>query len=226
MVIWSEFRMGRYRDNDHREHAPHFNVSIGDTVFDMASGKGGDLNKWSSRRVRHVTFADVASESVQQSRERYEERHKSKFSASFHVGDLTRAEPQRWEPPLSTNLKFDVVSCQFALHYCFESQKQCKTFVRNAAQNLKRGGYFFGTTIWSGKGFSSFPSVRIDSPARISFETMIVCRKPFVKRKLFVDFVKQKLMAIQNLEMIYFRSSFQLIIKIHHRYLMQFTIIN
>jgi len=121
----------------------------GDTVFDMASGKGGDLNKWSSRRVRHVTFADVASESVQQSRERYEERHKSKFSASFHVGDLTRAEPQRWEPPLNTNLKFDVVSCQFALHYCFESQKQCKTFVRNAAQNLKRGGYFFGTTIWS-----------------------------------------------------------------------------
>ena len=137
------------------------NVSIGDTVFDMASGKGGDLNKWSSRRVRHVTFADVASESVQQSRERYEERHKSKFSASFHVGDLTRAEPQRWEPPLSTNLKFDVVSCQFALHYCFESQKQCKTFVRNAAQNLKRGGYFFGTTIWSGKGFSSFQSSRI-----------------------------------------------------------------
>ena len=127
----------------------------------MASGKGGDLNKWSSRRVRHVTFADVASESVQQSRERYEERHKSKFSASFHVGDLTRAEPQRWEPPLSTNIKFDVVSCQFALHYCFESQKQCKTFVRNAAQNLKRGGYFFGTTIWSGKGFSLFPSSRI-----------------------------------------------------------------
>ena len=125
----------------------------------MASGKGGDLNKWSSRRVRHVTFADVASESVQQSRERYEERHKSKFSASFHVGDLTRAEPERWEPPLSTNIKFDVVSCQFALHYCFESQKQCKTFVRNAAQNLKRGGYFFGTTIWSGKGFdqTSFP---------------------------------------------------------------------
>ena len=142
-------------------------------MFDMASGKGGDLNKWSSRRVRHVTFADVASESVQQSRERYEERHKSKFSASFHVGDLTRAEPARWEPPLSTNLKFDVVSCQFALHYCFESQKQCKTFVRNAAQNLKRGGYFFGTTIWSGKGV--FQSTRIKPPAQIRLGTIIIC---------------------------------------------------
>ena len=24
MVIWPEFRMGRYRDDDHREDAPHF----------------------------------------------------------------------------------------------------------------------------------------------------------------------------------------------------------
>ena len=24
MVIWSEFRMGKYRDDDHREDAPHF----------------------------------------------------------------------------------------------------------------------------------------------------------------------------------------------------------
>ena len=37
----------------------------------MASGKGGDLNKWRSCRVKHVTFADVASESVQQSKERF-----------------------------------------------------------------------------------------------------------------------------------------------------------
>ena len=25
MVIWSEFRMGQYRDDDHREDTPHFN---------------------------------------------------------------------------------------------------------------------------------------------------------------------------------------------------------
>ena len=37
----------------------------------MASGKGGDLNKWKQRRVNHVTFVDVASASVEQSEERY-----------------------------------------------------------------------------------------------------------------------------------------------------------
>ena len=26
MVIWSEFRLGKYRDDDHREDAPHFNI--------------------------------------------------------------------------------------------------------------------------------------------------------------------------------------------------------
>ena len=26
MVIWSEFRLGEYRDDDHREDAPHFNI--------------------------------------------------------------------------------------------------------------------------------------------------------------------------------------------------------
>ena len=27
MVIWSKFRMRKYRDGDHREDAPHFNIS-------------------------------------------------------------------------------------------------------------------------------------------------------------------------------------------------------
>ena len=26
MVIWSEFRLGQYRVDDHREDAPHFNL--------------------------------------------------------------------------------------------------------------------------------------------------------------------------------------------------------
>ena len=28
MVIWSEFRMGQYRNEDHREAAPHFILTI------------------------------------------------------------------------------------------------------------------------------------------------------------------------------------------------------
>jgi len=124
-------------------------VKEGDSILDLASGKGGDLNKWGVRKVRSVVFSDVAKESVEQSKQRYNERHKGRFSASFHVADLTRVAPKEWEPPLPHEMAFDSVSCQFALHYCFESQAQCRRFVKNAAQRLKPGGFFFGCTPWS-----------------------------------------------------------------------------
>lgn len=124
-------------------------VKQGDTILDLASGKGGDLNKWSVRKVKRVVFSDVAKESVAQSQERYRERHRNSFDASFHVADLTRDPPSAWSPPLNPNYSFDAVSCQFALHYCFESNAQCRRFIKNAASKLKPGGFFFGCTPWS-----------------------------------------------------------------------------
>ena len=41
---------------------------------------------------------------------------------------------------------FDVVSCQFSFHYSFESYPQAITMLRNAAECLRPGGYFIGTT--------------------------------------------------------------------------------
>ncbi len=40
---------------------------------------------------------------------------------------------------------FDTVSCQFAFHYCFESEEKARTAFKNVAMYLKEGGYFFGT---------------------------------------------------------------------------------
>ena len=40
---------------------------------------------------------------------------------------------------------FDVVSCQFAVHYFFKSDETLSTFVTNVVHNLKPGGVFIGT---------------------------------------------------------------------------------
>ena len=50
---------------------------------------------------------------------------------------------------MKDSMVFDVVSCQFALHYCFESHSQAKRFIKNAASKLKPGGFFFGCTPWA-----------------------------------------------------------------------------
>ena len=40
---------------------------------------------------------------------------------------------------------FDIVSCQFALHYYFKDQEICGEFLKNVAECTKIGGYFIGT---------------------------------------------------------------------------------
>jgi hypothetical protein len=59
-----------------------------------------------------------------------------------------------FEAPLNNKLKkvyglaankFDVASCQFALHYFFKNEKTLSGFVKNVANHVKLGGYFIGT---------------------------------------------------------------------------------
>jgi len=40
---------------------------------------------------------------------------------------------------------FNIVSCQFALHYFFENQEILHNFLRNVSENCKVGGHFIGT---------------------------------------------------------------------------------
>ena len=42
MVIWSEFRMGQYSDDDHREDAPHFMVK--NSCYQTGSNRFQDMN--------------------------------------------------------------------------------------------------------------------------------------------------------------------------------------
>ena len=44
-------------------------------------------------------------------------------------------------------MRFNIASCQFSLHYCFESSEQAEVMLRNLCENLKPGGFFIGTTV-------------------------------------------------------------------------------
>lgn len=46
---------------------------------------------------------------------------------------------------------FDVVSCQFAIHYFFESTIKLDNFLANVANHLASGGYFIGTCLNANK---------------------------------------------------------------------------
>lgn len=119
-------------------------------VLDMCCGKGGDLLKWEKSAITHLICTDIAEVSIQQCEERYKsmaDRHRNKFgklfSAEFFACDSTlqRLREHYKDPSIELN----VVSCQFAFHYCFESLKQAECMIQNAAECLRPGGYFIGT---------------------------------------------------------------------------------
>lgn len=117
-------------------------------VLDICCGKGGDLSKWQKARVEHVVFADIAEVSVQQCQTRYDDlRSRSRggrlFTAEFIAADCTKDTLRdKYRDP---SISFDIVSCQFGLHYSFESLPQAKRMLTNISECLKPGGYFFGT---------------------------------------------------------------------------------
>lgn len=123
-------------------------------VLDMCCGKGGDLNKWEKSHITHLICTDIADVSVEQCEARYKsvvERNANNsrshlgktFSAEFFACDSTRTQlRERYKDP---SIELNLVSCQFAFHYCFESLKQAECMMRNAAECLRTGGYFIGT---------------------------------------------------------------------------------
>ncbi|KAL3986377.1 mRNA capping enzyme family protein [Acanthocheilonema viteae] len=118
-------------------------------VLDLCCGKGGDFLKWRIGNVAHVVATDIASVSLEQCEKRYkdmkarENPRRPLFSAEFIVADAT--EDRLVDHYCDRFIKFDVCSCQFSLHYCFESEKQARRMIQNAVERLKPGGYFIGT---------------------------------------------------------------------------------
>ncbi|KAJ3233107.1 mRNA cap guanine-N7 methyltransferase [Chytriomyces hyalinus] len=115
-------------------------VRRGDTVLDFCCGKGGDLNKWMKADIGHLTGADIASVSIEHAVERCRERN-PRFSAKFFTMDCFVAPIESIMTPYSA----DLVSCQFALHYCAESEEKFDRALDNIALSLKPGGYFIAT---------------------------------------------------------------------------------
>ena len=55
---------------------------------------------------------------------------------------------------------FDVVSCQFAIHYFFENHIKLHTFLRNVCEGCKVGGYFIGTCYDGSRVFNELRGVK------------------------------------------------------------------
>ncbi|KAK4530776.1 hypothetical protein CCYA_CCYA05G1633 [Cyanidiococcus yangmingshanensis] len=118
----------------------------GYAVLDLACGKGGDLLKFVRAQTSFWVGVDHARVSLEHAVQRYNDldQRQPPFPAYFFCGDAFGVD-------LVTHLDlqwpdFDLVSCQFAVHYAFESERRVRQLLHNVTGRLKPGGFFIGTT--------------------------------------------------------------------------------
>ncbi|GAQ81341.1 mRNA capping enzyme family protein [Klebsormidium nitens] len=123
-------------------------AQAGDRVLDLACGKGGDLVKWDKARISHYVGVDIAKGSVEDARLRYEGVGSNgrglpyHFSARLLCADCWKVS---LEEPLKDDAPFDIISCQFALHYSFSEEARARRALQNVSSLLRPGGVFIGT---------------------------------------------------------------------------------
>ena len=144
----------------------------GNTLLELGVGTGGDLGRWQSNKVSKVVGLDVSLPNLINPRNGASVRYlqqKKKYPHHF-LPDVLFIEGDMVQHPLfeqedkymsvltgtqtpSTEYlekfkglkEFDVVSCQFAIHYACQSEETLKSFIKNVDDHCKTT--FFGTCL-------------------------------------------------------------------------------
>ena len=115
-------------------------------VLDLCGGKGGDLRKFCDLKLQHFVLADIAAASVDSAVARMRDlRDKSRMPeipVLFLAGNLSAVRMHEFLAPA---LSYNLVSCQFAFHYCFQTEAAARRMLENVSDRLETGGFFIAT---------------------------------------------------------------------------------
>ncbi len=121
-------------------------------LLDMAVGKGGDMFKWLNNHIYNVVGIDIDDDSINGpagANDRYAKLKKKikTLYYEFHVFDLSNPVSEAPISEIVGQRQFDIVSCQFAIHYFFKDESSLDTFFRIATKHMARRCLFIGSTM-------------------------------------------------------------------------------
>jgi len=132
------------------------NYNITDiTLLDIACGKGGDMAKYIDNGIMNVIGFDIDAKSIEEAKRRYNDilkqlrrkNVKKLPNYKFYVMDLSDKKNLDEIRRIIGGIRFDIVSCQFAIHYFFKSEEILNTFMTIVSSYIKNNGFFIGTTM-------------------------------------------------------------------------------
>lgn len=159
-----------------------------DWLLEIAGGRLGDLHKWINAKIKNVVVTDIDREALQIGRERYDSLTKKPKTKVFEI--IADAKENIQEILKSEKLakSFDVIACQFAIHFFFENEKILDKFISNVDDNLKKGGYFIASALDGKQVFDLIEKNRMSTGQTLDLntnngQTVFSFKKLFTGRK-------------------------------------------
>jgi len=128
-------------------------------LLDIAVGRGGDIDKWNKAGISNVFGFDSNTESIHSidpfnPGALFRIQNYQNLSTNIHVEVGNAIKPSM---QLLTNIDmfllnnklsgFDIISCQFAMHYFFKQEQDLDVTLSIVQKYLSPGGYFIGTIL-------------------------------------------------------------------------------
>lgn len=133
-------------------------------LLDLATGKGADMVKWMNAGYTHVLAIDSSWEHIYGKNgfhDRYNKIKDTKLKGmeiTIVWGDISKGiksgatgldknEKQKVKDFFAKhgNIKFDTITCHFAIHYLLQNEKQFRGFSKNIKTLLDKEGTFIAT---------------------------------------------------------------------------------
>ena len=133
------------------------------SILDLACGKCADVGKFSrsasdaGMSIKSYVGADIARGSLDDAVERLGNFGGGDFPATLACADLGSAPLRRplevwtresgWSTRPLGEVRADLVSMQFAMHYMFASRERASMFFADVSASMRSGAYFVATTV-------------------------------------------------------------------------------
>lgn len=179
----SEIAMPHLRDVHNAIKSLLINLSVRNTpnknskLLDLASGRGGDISKWSGlnyvlgvefdesnlkagNQSAYARYGNYIDNQIQTDRQDKSHLLRIDFiqgNMGLQFKDVSFTQEKIYNHMLNSIIKnpnnFGIVSCQFAIHYIWDTEEHIDNFFNNVSRNLMSGGYFIATTFDGEKVF-------------------------------------------------------------------------
>ena len=113
------------------------------SLIELCSGKGGDINKWEFNQIKNIYGYDISSKNLDECNNRYNELKKKtnqKLNYNFYNMDLSCKNVDIIIKQQTQNV--DVICCHFAIHYFLESERHFENFIKIIDSCLDNNGIF------------------------------------------------------------------------------------